>query len=546
MIYLKQFMRHNKYIIIPAFLLVSALIINFLIDFYIMLKRFLRTDQAQHFYDMKQWYESGKFPTTISRFIPSEIVNDADNIPRVPGGAYYIFYTLFYKLSAENYFISRIINLIFNLMIIYLFLFWFYKRFGIMLTSFIASLVLCNVYIILAISDFLNQHITLIFSFLLFMLLFEYIDENKENDTRKNVVRISAIMIFPILAVMAQGHFFTFFSMIPTVIVYLIIKYKRTLKYIFCWVLGVFISFLEYLPYLISEIQSNFSNLKMALTLRDSVSSIPFPQIYALLLYPTNEISMSYGSGINAIISYWSKYPLTILGVAFLFLGLIFSLFCFVRILYCFFNKNYKAKSNNEKVILDMFLIFLLFIPVTIIVNILSHSKSGVIHYLYSMFAISYLPIILFFVQYDSKLKSNKKLFYTISFLLFINLIVLYFQNSIYIKYYEEPRNLHAMGNVVKTIYNDSKNSDANVIGIYAHNNMYRDIAITFFTNNVWKQNTDSTNIYFVFDSIVALSQNKDAVSKYMTYFSNNTKLLYSNSALLVYKYKGDKPFSGI
>lgn len=539
-------MNFNKYILIPIVLLISSFIINLCIDYYIMPKRFVRTDQAQHFYDMKKWYDSGKLPTTGARFVPSEIVNNADNIPRVPGGAYYILYTLFYKLSGENYFITRIINLIFNLIIIYLFLFWFYKRFGIMITSFIASLILCNVYMVLAISDFLNQHITLIFSFLLFILLFEYIDTAEENDKRKNIIKLSAVFIFPILAIMAQGHFFTFFSMIPTVIVYLIIKYKRTLKYILYWSLGVFISFLLYLPYLISEIQSDFSNLKMAMSIRDSFSSFPFPQIYALLLYPTNEISMSYGSGIGAIISYWSKYPLTVLGVAFLFLSLIFSLFCFIRILYFFFNRNYKAKSNNEKVILNMFFIFLLFIPVTIIVNILSHSKSGVIHYLYSMFAISYLPIILFFVQYDYKLKSSKKIFYIIFSLLFINLIVLYVQNTVYMKYYEEPRNLQAMENVAKTIYNDSKDSDANVIGIYAHNNMYRDIAITFFTNNVWKQNGNSTNIYFVFDNIVALSQNKETVSNYMIYFNNNAKLLYSNSALLVYKYNNDEPFTGI
>ena len=539
-------MNFNKYILIPIVLLISSFIINLCIDYYIMPKRFVRTDQAQHFYDMKKWYDSNKLPTTGARFVPSEIVNNADNIPRVPGGAYYILYTLFYKLSGENYFITRIINLIFNLIIIYLFLFWFYKRFGIMITSFIASLILCNVYIVLAISDFLNQHITLIFSFLLFILLFEYIDTAEENDKRKNIIKLSTVFIFPILAIMAQGHFFTFFSMIPTVIVYLIIKYKRTLKYILYWSLGVFISFLLYLPYLISEIQSDFSNLKMAMSIRDSFSSFPFPQIYALLLYPTNEISMSYGSGIGAIISYWSKYPLTVLGVAFLFLSLIFSLFCFIRILYFFFNRNYKAKSNNEKVILNMFFIFLLFIPVTIIVNILSHSKSGVIHYLYSMFAISYLPIILFFVQYDYKLKSSKKIFYIISSLLFINLIVLYVQNTVYMKYYEEPRNLQAMENVAKTIYNDSKDSDANVIGIYAHNNMYRDIAITFFTNNVWKQNGNSTNIYFVFDNIVALSQNKETVSNYMIYFNNNAKLLYSNSALLVYKYNNDEPFTGI
>ena len=539
-------MSDKKYVIIPIVLLISALITNAFIDCYIMPRRFLRTDQAQHFYDMKKWYESGKLPATGARFLPSEIVNNADNIPRVPGGAYYIFYTLFYKLSGENYFISRIINLIFNLIIICLFLFWFYRRFGLMITSFIASLILCNVYIVLVITDFLNQHITLIFSFILFILLFEYIDNTEEESKRKNIVKFSAVFIFPILAIMAQGHFFTFFSMIPTIIVYLIIKYKRTLRYIFYWLIGVLISFLLYLPYLISEIQNNFINLKMAMSVRDSFSSFPFPQIYALLLYPTNEISMSYGSGMNAIISYWSKYPFTILGVSFLFLSLIFSIFCFVRILYFFFNKNYKAGSNNEKIIIDMFFIFLLFIPITIIINILSRSKSGAIHYLYSMFAISYLPIILFFVQYEAKLKSNKNIFYIINFLLFINLIVLYFQNTVYIKYYEEPRNIYAMENVIKTIYEDSINSDANVISIYAHNNMYRDIAVTFFTNNVWKQNDNSTNIYFVFDRVVGLSKNNDVISNYMLYFNNNSKLLYSNSALLVYKYNSDKPFDGI
>ena len=60
------------------------------------------------------------------------------------------------------------------------------------------------------------------------------------------------------------------------------------------------------------------------------------------------------------------------------------------------------------------------------------------------------------------------------------------------------------------------------------------------------KQNGNSTNIYFVFDNIVALSQNKETVSNYMIYFNNNAKLLYSNSALLVYKYNNDEPFTGI
>ena len=70
----------------------------------------------------------------------------------------------------------------------------------------------------MAITDFWNPNITLVFSFMFFIFLFEYI--GSEN---KNIIKLSAVMIFPILAIMAQGHFVVFFSMIPTIIIYLII-----------------------------------------------------------------------------------------------------------------------------------------------------------------------------------------------------------------------------------------------------------------------------------------------------------------------------------
>ena len=120
----------NKYIIIPIALIVTAIIANIFLDYYTIPKRLTRIDQSQHFYDMKKWYESGKLPTTSARFIASQVVNEELTTPRVPGGAYYIFYTLFYKLSGESLFGAKVINLIFNLIIISIFLFWFYKKFG--------------------------------------------------------------------------------------------------------------------------------------------------------------------------------------------------------------------------------------------------------------------------------------------------------------------------------------------------------------------------------------------------------------------------------
>ncbi|TKZ21463.1 hypothetical protein EZH24_13555, partial [Brachyspira catarrhinii] len=108
-------MRLNKVIIIPLLLILFAIITNILLSFYMIPNRYILVDQTQHFYDMNKWYESGRLPTTSARFIASEVVNEEFSTPRVPGGAYYIFYTLFYKLSGESFLGAKIINYIFNL-----------------------------------------------------------------------------------------------------------------------------------------------------------------------------------------------------------------------------------------------------------------------------------------------------------------------------------------------------------------------------------------------------------------------------------------------
>ena len=111
-------MKFSKVIIIPSLLILFAIITNILLAFYMIPNRYVLVDQTQHFYDMKKWYESGKIPTTSARFIASEVVDDEYTTPRVPGGAYYIFYILFYKLSGESFLGAKIINYVFNLIII--------------------------------------------------------------------------------------------------------------------------------------------------------------------------------------------------------------------------------------------------------------------------------------------------------------------------------------------------------------------------------------------------------------------------------------------
>ena len=394
---------NNK--LISAFsiiLIIFSIVCSVYIQNYAFNRRAILIDQVQHFYDMKKWEESGKLPTTGARFIASQVINEEFTTPRVPGGIYYIFYALFYKLGGENISNARLINLIFSLFILSIFLIWFYKKFGLFLTSIMTAFLLCNPYIMTAITNFWNPNITLLFSFFFFIFLFEYI--NNEN---QKIKKISASLIFPTLAIMAQGHFTVFFSMIPTLIIYLTIRFKNTKKYLLYLALGIFISFLLYLPYLITEIQNNFNNTIMILNTRDALNKFPFPQIYAILLYPTNEMSTYFGSRLNSILHFWLSEPPYIYGLIFLFVSVIFSLFCFIKSIILLIKKNYI--DDKEKNLSEMFFILLLSIPVTILSFIIFKSKSGTFWYLYSMFALSFTPVILFFYRIRNKIK-NKNL----------------------------------------------------------------------------------------------------------------------------------------
>lgn len=384
-------------------LIIFSIICSVFIQNYAFGRRAILTDQTQHFYDMKKWYESGKLPTTSARFEASEVINGEFTIPRVPGGVYYIFYTLFYKLGGENLSNARLINLIFSLFILAIFLIWFYKKFGLFLTSVITALLLCNPYIMMTLTNFWNPNITLLFSFLLFIFLFEYIN----NDNQK-IKKISAALLFPILAIMAQGHFVVFFSMIPTLIIYLSIRFSKTKKYILFWIIGVFISFLLYLPYLISEIQNNFNNLHLALNIRENLLKIPFPQIYALILFPTNEMSYFLGTRIHSTLYFWLNKPIYVYGLIFLFISVLFSLFVFIRsFIFLIKKQNLTDNDNIEKTLKEMTFILFLFIPTTILSFIIFRSKPGTFHYLYSAFSISFVPMILFFYEIQKKIQNK-------------------------------------------------------------------------------------------------------------------------------------------
>ena len=388
-----DFLKINSIRIILLFIIIFSFIFNIVLSFHIIPIR-STYDDFQHFYDMYRWYEKKELPATGTRFNLSDTIEDEFITPRVPGGAYYIYYILCYKLSNENLFAAKIINYFFSFFIISLFIFWLYKRLGLFVCSLMSPLILLNGYLVKAMTNFWNPNISLIFSFIFFILLYEYIDKKSNKKTV-----ISSIFIFPVLAIIAQGHFASFFSVIPSMIFYLIVTYKNTIKYLKYWILGIFLSFLLYLPYLISEINNSFINTKSMMSKGYGVSRIIVAKVQALFLFPTNEMSSHYLQGLKNIIEFWTSSPSYIYGLIFLVLSIIFSLYCLINMLYYVFNFKYKAKTSYEGTILELSRFFILSVFSTLLCFNTFKFGEGYFHYLYGLFSVSYSPIILFFVQ---------------------------------------------------------------------------------------------------------------------------------------------------
>ena len=440
---------NKKLNIIAIFIIILSIIVNIYTSLSIIPYR-STVDDFQHFYDMHRWYKKQIIPYTGTRFKISDTYKDEFTTPRVPGGLYYITYTLFYKIANENLYIAKIINYIFSLSIILIFLFWFFKRFGLVMTAFMSVLVLCNGYLIRALTNFWNPNLTLIFSFIFFIFLFEYICGDNELKTK-----LSAVFIFPALAIMAQAHFSVFFSVVPTIIIYLIIKYKKTFKYLPYWSIGVFISFLLYLPYLVYEIKNNFYNTYSILMEKSSMNYIAFPKYQAFILFPTNEISALFIKKLDSIIDFWFSNPPLIFGFVLLLLSLIFSAICLIGSFYIIFN-NLKKKlplNNKESALRDMFLILLLSMIVSTLLFIIAPPSSGSFHYLYGIFSISYSYILLFILKYKDIIINKKNILCILLIFFSLNTFAMSLTIKRYIHKYEKTNSIN-MNNQINDYIN--------------------------------------------------------------------------------------------
>ena len=352
-----------------------------------------RLDEQYQFYQTEKYFNEKKFPIE-GVFLNSPETYDSEENARIPGGYFYISYIVKYILGSRTYEGARFINLIISILVSIIFFIWVYKRFGLTTFSIIIILMSVNLYFLKAGNDIYNPHPPLIFSFIFLPMLYEYLYNDKKF--------IYAVFLFPILALSAQCHFSNFFSLIPSLIVFLILRWKKdTKKNIVPLAIGVFISFLTYLPYLIYQFQHKFIGLSQILNRKseiDSVNVIQPPQIYSIFLFTTNESGNKYVNGIQDIInSYFGNNPLYVFTFVFYILSFVFALLAFIYTYKHFFTKKMITddyiKTNTLK---DLLYFYIIYVATSIVFYMLANIGSGRPHYFYSSFTLGFVPIIYF------------------------------------------------------------------------------------------------------------------------------------------------------
>lgn len=220
-----------------------------------------------------------------------------------------------------------------------------------------------------------------------------------------------------------MGHLATFFTIVPTMILYLIIRWQKTKKYIIPLLIGVFISFILYLPYLISEIQNNFPNLHNLINLKSTVKPIRQPpQIWSVLFFPTNEPNWNYGNGIMPIFNHWfNGNPLLIFSFIFYIISIFIGLYSFVILIKDYFKKKLEDKENL--IFKETALIYLLYIFLTVIIFMILNLGAARARYFLNIFPLTFIPLI-----YLIKKSENKKLYKLFLIYAFLNPLAVYIQ----------------------------------------------------------------------------------------------------------------------
>lgn len=510
-----------------------SIISGIFIHIYAFNKTAIYIDPIYHLYDMKQYYETKTIPVVGNRLMNPDYVTDNTSYARIPGGFYYILYLFCYTLGGTSIIGARIIYIIFCMIILALFLFWIYKRFSLYLCAVLSGLILTNGYVIFSSNDFWNPNIPLMLSFILFIMFSEYVSNNDEK-----IVFTSAMFIFPIEALMAQGHIAVFFSIVPTTIVYLIFRYKRTLKYLKAHLLGVFIAFLTYLPYLVSEIKNGFLNTNLMLNMQSSSSFKGLPQVYSILIFPTNEMSVLYGSNSTPVNYFWFNENTFFIGMIFLAFTAVISLAAFVyAIIFLIKSRKIKLENNTAVIEKEVFIFYLLFIPATCFTFFISKSLPGTFRYLYGVFAFSFIPIIILF---NELLKDKKKILLTSIILLTLNSINMGFLHMTrYYNLFEAPYTEKKFRNILTAI---SKDAEGNSFKLIPYDDHYFDnMQVSYFPNLEWNRYDNSKLTYFIYYEIDNIRLKTTGKNKHyddiLNNLPNDAELIAGDDKLRVYRY---------
>ena len=424
----------NKQKAILIILITVSIIIGIFLRLYIFNKTIViepkDMDGKYQFYQLNQYINQKKFPTE-GVFLNSPETYDSEINARIPGGYFYISYIAKYFIGGKTFEGARFVNLITTVLLGAVFLFWIYKRFGFITFAIMTALMSVNVYFLGAGNSTWNPNITLAFSFLFLPILYEYIyNENK------NKKIICGILLFPILALIAQCHFSNFFSMIPALIIFLIIRWKKdTNKNLLPLTAGVFISFLTYLPYLIYQFQNNFEGILKILKRKsevDAMTIIQPPQIYSILLFITNERGNKYVGGLKDILNHYLGNNSSIIHIyifAFYVLSIALAIFILIYSYKHFFTKKMITEKEREtNALKDLMLFYLVYIIASIVFYMLANIGAGRPHYFYSSFTLGFVPVI-YFIE---NIKSAKPKYLNYIFIYaFLNIIAIFLDRTI-------------------------------------------------------------------------------------------------------------------
>lgn len=424
----------NKQKAILIILITVSIIVGIFLRLYIFNKTIViepkDMDGKYQFYQLNQYINQKKFPTE-GVFLNSPETYDSEINARIPGGYFYISYIAKYFIGGKTFEGARFVNLITTVLLGAVFLFWIYKRFGFITFAIMTALMSVNVYFLGAGNSTWNPNITLAFSFLFLPILYEYIyNENK------NKKIICGILLFPILALIAQCHFSNFFSMIPALIIFLIIRWKKdTNKNLLPLTAGVFISFLTYLPYLIYQFQNNFEEILKMLKRKsevDAMTIIQPPQIYSILLFITNESGNKYVGGLKDILNHYLGNNSSIIHIyifAFYVLSIALAIFILIYSYKHFFTKKMITENEREtNALKDLMLFYLVYIIASIVFYMLANIGAGRPHYFYSSFTLGFVPVI-YFIE---NIKSAKPKYLNYIFIYaFLNIIAIFIDRII-------------------------------------------------------------------------------------------------------------------